>query len=329
MTDEIQELHPHLIAIDELDRSAVQGLYSNDITQYTKITKLTIQKFLEGCMKAKGQFRKFFDRFATFTVGYHVNEALDKDDPHARHLQISRYFDRTREFPPQIFIQDGGYPYVPASLGGFTAGINTRDRRGTQMIRVMDVVEIPIEITCAATKEQQLEDMMAFLSAAFGQYQRWLCNYVLRPAKNKHGLYYEVRIPLTHNMGPKSHTSSHGDPREQMWQATCSMTVEFENSAYIKYTADPRYVLSEMGGPTIEAPNKIRIYTDCMFRVSKLPYPIRVYSDDSRVAIISAMQTHYVIKPKRLGTFKILVAKGTVEAPSTILTEKQVEVIAG
>ena len=328
MTDEIQELHPHLIAIDEMDRSAVGGLYAHDITQYPKIAKLTLQKFLEGCMKPNGQLRKFFDRFATFTIGYHVNEEL-KEGTHERHLQISRYFDRTAEYPPQIFIQDDGYNYVPASLGGFTAGFNSRDRDGNQIIRVMDVVEIPIKFTCAAIREQQAEDLAAFMSAAFGQYQRWLCNYVLKPQPNKHGLYYEVRIPLTHTISPKTHSALHNDPREQMWQVTCSMTIEFENSTYIKYVADPRYVPDKMSGPTIEAPERVRIYTDVLFKISKMPYPIRVYSSDSKVALISNMQTHFVISPKRLGTFKIMVAKGPTAAPDSVLTEKEVEVIAG
>ena len=329
MTDEVQELFPHLIAIDELDISATGGLYAHDITQYPKIAKLTIQKFLEGCMRPNGQLRPFFDRFATFTVDYHVNEKLDPDDRGKRHLQIARYFARSAEYPPQIFIQDSGYEYTPASLGGLTYGKNTRTKNGMQMVRVMDVIPLPIQITCAAVDEQQVEDLTAFLTAAFGQYQKFLCNHVLSPQKNRKGLYYEVRIPLTHSVGSKSHSALHGDPRDQMWQQTFSMTVEFENSSFIKYPADPRYVPAEVTAPVIEVSDKIRIYTDVLFRVAKMPYPIRVYSNDSRIAVISPMQTHYVISPKRLGTFKIMVAKGAPEAPNSILTEKQIEVVAG
>ena len=329
MTDQTQELFPHLIALDDLDVDAISGLYAGDINQYPKIAKLTLQKFLEQCIKATGQLRKFFDRFASYTIGYHVNEKLDTEDRHKRHMQISRYFEGTAEYPPQIFIQDNGYHYAPASLGGFTAGVNTRNKHGTQIIRVMDVVELPIEFTCAATTEAQVEDLTAFLSNAFGQYQRWLCTYVLRPRENRKGIYYEVRIPLTHDVGAKSHTSLHQDPRKQMWQQSCSLLVEFENSSFIQYVADPRYVSAETASPVIEAPDKVRIYTDNLFRVSKMPYPIRVYSDDSRVAIISEMQTHYMISPKRLGTFRIMVAKGAPGAAQSILTEKQVDVVAG
>jgi hypothetical protein len=329
MTDELQELFPHLIPIDELDTSAQGGLYAHDITQFPKIAKLTIMQFLVGCLHPKGELRRFFNRFATFTVDYHVNEQLDSENAHERNLQISRYFEGTAEHPPQIFIQDGGYPYTPASLGGLTYGKNTRTKNGMQMVRVMDVVPIPIEITCAATNEQQVEDLTAFLTAAFGQYQKFLCNHVLSPQKNTKGLYYEVRIPLTHNVAPKSHTSLHGDPRKQMWQQNFSMTVDFENSSFIGYNAGPKYNPADVAAPTIQVPDKVRIYTDMMFQINKMPYPVRVYSDDSRIAVISPMQTHYVISPKRLGTFKIIVAKGVPEDPNTILTEKQVEVVAG
>ncbi len=328
MTDEIQENFPHLIKFDDLDASAIEGLYHGDITQYLKITKITLQKYLEQCLKPDGQFRKFFDRFATFTVGYVVNEALAADRAE-RHIQVARYFASMREFPPQIFIQDTGYDYSPASLGSLTEGVNARTRDGQQIVRVMDVIPIGIEVACAATDEQQIEDLAAFLSAAFGQYQRFTCNYILHPPPNDRGIYWEVRIPLTHSISAKSHSALHDDPRDQLWQVSCSMTVEFENSTYIKYRADPRYVQDEMKSAQVEIPSKIRFGQQAMFRVTQMPYPVRVYSDDSNIAVIYNMKTHFVAQPKRLGKFKILVAKGGAKKKVDIVATKEVEVVAG
>jgi hypothetical protein len=194
MTTDLQRKLPHFIEVDDLDRSAIQGLYSTDITQYLKITKLTIQKYLENCIHENGQFRKFFNHFASFTTEFVVNESLERDSSQ-RHLQIARYYSSMREAPPQIFIQDSGYEYAPSSMGGLTSGINSMDKNRTQIVRVMDVVPIPIEIVCAATDEQQIEDLAAFVTAAFGQFQRFTCGYILHPPISNKGIYWEVRIP--------------------------------------------------------------------------------------------------------------------------------------
>jgi len=328
MTDEIQEKFPHLIQVDDLEASAIKGLYAKDRTQYLKITKLTLQKFLEACLRPGGQFYPYMSQTCSFMIDYHINESLPRNSED-RHLQIARYFEGMAEAPPQIFIQDGGYTYTPASLGSLTEGFNTRDKNGTQVTRIMDVVPIPIEIVCASLDEQQIEDMIAFVSAAFGQDQRYTCNYVLRPPWDQSGVYWEVRVPLQHTPGPKSHSTFKGDPRDQLWQASISMTVEFENSSYRKYLADPRYQGVRAWNMELTAPNKVRIGSKVMFSIRDMPYPVRVYSDNSKIAIVRSMQTQYMITPKRLGTFKIIVTKRTAEAPGAVIGEKEVEVVSG
>lgn len=317
---------PHFVRLDQMSKSAIQGLYAQDITQYLKVTKLTIQKYLEACVHPKGQFRPFFDKFATFMANYVVNESLD-DDPQARHLQISRFFPRMRENPPQIFIQDNGYEYTPASLGSLTAGWNTKTKDGVQIVRIMDVVSIPITITCAALGEQEIDDLLAFMSAAFGQFQRFTCNYILSPERKGQGVYWEVRIPLRHSISAKTHTALHADPRDQLWQATCSMEVEFENSTYIQYNAAPQ---GEPGsGPmTIHLPDRVPLAGHVPFTIQKMRYPISVRSTDERVAVIYSRGTSYTIRPKRIGKFKIMVTKtGIGGNPETPLIEKDVEVV--
>lgn len=331
LADEPVRPKPHFIRVDHLEESAVKGLYSHDITQYLKITKLTIQKYLEACIHKEGQFREFFDRFATFSVGYVVNENLS-DDPSDRHLQIARYFSGAREAPPQIFIRDGGYTYTPASLGSLTDGWNTQSVDGTQVVRVMDVVPIPIEITCASTKEQEVDDLIALMSAAFGQFQRFTSNYILHPPREyKAGqrIYWEVRIPLQHSIAPKSHSSLHNDPKDQLWQATCNMEVEFENSTYMKYRAGPRYS-PKNSHFLIDIPDKVPLTKQTMFALRDMPYPVNVYSDDSRIAVVRRTATRFVIKPKKLGTFKLLITTGVAKKgtkDNMVIAEKEITII--
>jgi len=324
-TDEVRP-KPHFVRLDHLSQSAVKGLYAKDITQYLKITKLTLQKYLEACIHPEGQFREFFKNFATFTTNYVVNEALS-DDPQARHLQIARFFSGMRESPPQIFIQDNGYEYVPASLGSLTAGWNTRTEEGVQIVRIMDVVPVPVTITCATQSEQEIDDLIAFISAAFGQFQRFTCNYILSPSGSGQGVYWEVRIPLKHSISPKSHAALHNDPRDQLWQASCTMEVEFENSTYIQYNAAPRAQPGE-GTMQVVLPDRIPLTRHVPFSIQKMQYPVKVYSSDERIAVIFSRGTSFTISPKRVGRFKVMIMKVGVGGNSNIpLIEKEVEVV--
>lgn len=324
-TDEVRP-KPHFVRLDELSQSAIRGLYAKDITQYLKITKLTLQKYLEACIHPEGQFREFFKNFATFTANYVVNEALS-EDPQARHLQIARFFTGARENPPQIFVQDNGYEYTPASLGSLTAGWNTRTKEGVQIVRIMDVIPIPVTLTCATQSEQEIDDLIAFMSAAFGQFQRFTCNYILAPPRNGQGVYWEVRIPLKHSISPKSHAALHNDPRDQLWQATCSMEVEFENSTYIQYNAAPK-TQPGFGAMRLELPDRIPLTRHVPFTIQKMRYPLKVYSSDERIAIIFSRGTSFTIKPKRIGKFKVMVMKTGIGGDlTTPLLEKEVEVV--
>jgi hypothetical protein len=326
MTKDIQTKHPHFIELDKLDKAAVRGLYANDFTQCLKVTKATLQMYMEHCLQEGGLFYDLFKKFATFTAHFVVNEALERDND-ARHIQIARYYSSMREYPPQIFIQDNGYNYEPSSLGGLTEGYNARDKNHTQVIRFMDVLEIPIDIVCASTNEQEIEDMIAFVTLAFGQFQKLTCGHYLSPPKNQHGIYYQVRIPLTFSVGSKSHAALHGDPRLQLWQATISMTVEFENSSFAQYKAKESYVPSNKT-TSLNIPDKVLFNKKTYFTVSHIPYPIRVYSDNSKVAVVQPSKTAYVLWPKKLGTCKILVAKGQPNTGHSIVTSKDVTIVA-
>jgi hypothetical protein len=322
---------PHFIRTDLLDSSAIQGLYSQDITQYLRVTKYTIQKYLEACLHPDGQFHHVFERFAKFSAQYTVNESLSQD-PQVRSIQISRYFSRMSENPPQIIIQDGGYEYQPASLGSLTAGWNTCTKEGIQIIRIMDVVKIPITITCAATDEQSIEDLTAIMTMAFGQFQKMTCNYILCPPVNQQRVYWEVRIPLKHRIDVKSHAALHGDPTNQLWQVNCNLEVEFENSTYLQYSAAPRFE-SQQGTMAVAVPSRIPLARETVFSIAQMPYPVFCYSNDSRIALVRPTGTQFTIRPKRLGTFKLLVCQGPVSTGVTlpgknpILAEKEITVV--
>jgi hypothetical protein len=83
----------------------------------------------------------------------------------------------------------------------------------------------------------------------------------------------------------------------------------------------------------IYVPDKIPLVRETSFRIAQMPYPINCYSDDSRVALVIPNGTHFTIRPKRLGKFKLLVCKTTITTGHTlpgknpIMAEKEITVV--
>ena len=303
---------PQFIRMSPLDQSTLAALATKDPTQFLRAAKLILRQYLQECVAATGQFRKFFDKIATYTIGYHVNEELD-DDMNKRHLQIADFYTQVSERPPQIFIQDGGYEYKPSSLGSLSAGWNMNTRDGHQSARVLDVVPIPIEITCVAQDVQEVEDLAAFLSAAFGQLCRFTNNYIIRPDTTS-GAYWELRIPLVHTISPKSHSALHEHPELQFWQITCNATFVYENSVFLQYRSQPRY-LSQRGDLTLTVPTSLVLGQEHAISLVNRPKPAAVYSDDSRIAVVQQRGFEWIIYPRCVGTFNLMVTR--ISGPDT------------
>lgn len=313
---------PTFIRMDPLDQSTLSAMASHDVTQYLRVTKLALRQYLQECLRMDGQFREFFDKVASYTIGYHVNEELP-DDLHEKHIQVAAYWEGMTERPPQIFIQDGGYEYKPSSLGSLAAGWNMRTKDGHQQVRVMDVIPIPITISCVALSVQEIEDLAAFLSAAFGQLNRFTLNYYLKPQTDQYGAYWEVRIPLTHRISPKSNSPVHGDPKLQFYSIDCSIEVEFENSIFMQYRSKPDYVFSRKD-MVFDVPSTIRLGQDQPITLIYHQDPISVYSSDARIASIRKSGNGWTIYPRRSGTFNVVVSRivGDNQGPEVLASQE-------
>jgi hypothetical protein len=80
-------------------------------------------------------------------------------------------------------------------------------------------------------------------------------------------------------------------------------------------------------------PDRIPLNRETTFRIAQMPYPVHCYSDDSRVAIVIPNGTHYTIRPKRMGTFKLLVCRAATTTGQVlpnkypIMSEKEITVV--
>lgn len=314
------------ITPDDLARSDIDALYVGDATRYTNVAKLTLQKFFEACLRPDGQFRTFFNRFASYTCNYVVNENFDKNEKR-KLIQIARFFEDLSEFPPQIFIQDRGYTYTQASLGGLTAGWNDRTRSGAQIVRVMDSIDLPLEVTCATLSETAADDLQGFLNLALGNQQKFLCGWVLKPSARIEGAYWELILPLTYEMGAKNRTGFHNDPKKQIYTFTCSVNTIFENSTYMTYNAAPIFDLANKKFEIV-VPTKITLNSVVPIQLLNTPLPLEIYSNNSKIALVGQKQTTYFIYPKRLGKFKLIIAAPKADDKEQLIyAEKEMEVV--
>jgi len=319
----------NFIKTDDLDRSYIDALKAGNDTRYLSLTKYTVQKYLEACLRSDGQFRPFFDKFAVFTGGFVVNENFNGLNDNQRHLQIARYMSQIKSMPPQIFIQDEGYTHTSSGLGGLSAGWNERTPDGAQIVRVTGIAEIPLAITYSVVQDETaVDDMIGFFEAAFGDYQKFLCGWVLRPASPIDGAYWEVRIPLSGwSVGAKSNSPVIGSSGEDViWSVTVSITFDFENSSYITYRAAPIADLYNAEF-TVAVPSSIPINSVIPIEMGHMPYPVDVYSSDIRVALIDQEGSKYFIRPKRPGVFNLIISKrGGTDRTKQVYTEKEIRV---
>jgi hypothetical protein len=316
------------IRIDPLAQTALSGLAERDITRYIEIVKFALQRYLEECLSQEGQFRKFFDHFASFTTGYIINQNFD-NDPDKKHFQIARYFDDVKERPPQIFIQDNGHEYHPAGLGGIDEGWNLRSPNGQQVIRVVDVVTIKCQLTGVALSETDINNIDAFLSLAFGSRQFLTCGYILQPKPDpNHPTYWEVRLPLKFNLGGKKHTPLHEDPRQQLWSITCDMDVVYENSVYMTYANQPHYDF-QRGSLSVTVPSTIRLGQDVPILLSQAPPRFMCYTSDPKIAVVNKTNLSFTLKPRQPGTCTLFVTseEGKTQGPSRIMYQQNITVV--
>jgi len=319
---------PKFFRLSPLDQTSLTAMANRDHTQYLKTIKLALVQYMKAYLMPGGQFRKFADNLASYTIGYTINEELS-GDPNERGLQIAAYYDDMREQLPQIFIQDNGYEYKSDSLGSLAAGWNMLTRDGHQAIRVLDAIEVPIDIHLVALSIQEVEDLISFMHIAFGQSQRLTVNYYLEPESPQQGVYWVVRLPLQHSISAKTHTPLHGSARQQIWQATCSLTVNFENSVFLQYRSQPQYT-SKRGDPGLTFPSTIPLGQERAVSLLNYPEPITVYSDDNRIAVVQQSRREWIVYPRRVGTFNLIVksTKPTQSSNANILLQQSVEVRA-
>ena len=192
----------------------------------------------------------------------------------------------------------------------------------------MDSVDIPIEITCAALDETTIDDLQGFLSLAFGAQQKWLGGWVLKPSRQVEGAYWELILPLTFEVGPKSHAGFHNDPQKQIHSFTCNLPIIFENSTYMTYKAAPVFDMANKSFEIV-VPTKITLNSAVPITLLNTTLPLEIYSSDSRIALIGLKQTTYFIYPKRLGRFTLVIAKPrtTSDENQLIYAEKEMEVV--
>jgi hypothetical protein len=309
--------------------TALSGLGNRDITRYLELTKLIIQRYLEECWRPDGQFRKFFDRYAGFMGGFIVNENLDQD-PEKRHIQIARYFDEMQEAPAQIFIQTTGHKYHPSGLGNIADGWNLRDAEGNQVIQLTDIVTVPVQITCAALSLAEIDNLAASMAAVFGEFQILTCGYVLRaePTPESHS-QWEVRLPRSFSIDGMRHDKYHDQPTSQIWSVQCNLDCVLENSVLMQYRAQPKFDFAE---PTFSlvVPSTLRLHQDLTIPLGYYPPRSVFYSNDPRIAVVYQYNESLVIKPRRLGTFTLMVTAedGPIDTGPRIIQQTTHTVVA-
>jgi len=102
----------------------------------------------------------------------------------------------------------------------------------------------------------------------------------------------------------------------------------FENTTYLQYRAKP-LAQEKLGTLQLIVPDRVAVNRSVPVNILNMPRTLRVFSDNSRVATVEINQTSFIIRPKRPGTFNLILelpSESNNQLSSAIKT-KEIEVV--
>lgn len=273
-----------------------KGAETPQLSRWEHLAKLAISDYLQSCLT--GDRKAFFDNFAPYSAAWTVrsNVTWTAENPFDRAIQIKRYFEDTKQSPPQILIRTTGYELQNMNLGSFSHGTASGS---TQKVAIINSTQVGVELACVALDPDGLSLLLHFLEMAFGPTCRYLINYLLVPSDESRR-NWAVTLPLKWSIGQTTDVQLGDDRKQRMWSSTVSGTVDVEVGSWATYeqTFSAKYLTSAT--TAIDFPATVRVGTTTPLRISgDVPAGVRWHVNDFRLAVITASESLFA---KRVGS---------------------------
>lgn len=317
----------------EIPMSSAQAQSAKAEARVRQTVKSAMQAYLAQFLDGNGPKRHLLEDAAPFAVQFEtgISGAQDPDDPLVIGVQLARKWASLRKMFPAIIIIDTSCEVKSSGMGGLQQGRRIPKAGGdTEAIIVQTVMaKVGIQLMVGALGETDASDLCDVLRYILIELTVLTRGHVINPGKPSDR--WEVRLPMTVGMEGLEQQTIADDSRDSFWSSSISLEVDFEGEIQhiIHHPADPGIfdTIANSGqseGVTIDVPSEISMHDRPRVRVNFIPAWTSVVSDDRRVAVIDE---NYVIHPKRLGTFNILVLKDAPgDAQPVTLSSKSITV---
>jgi len=329
-----------------VSKSQKEAVSSASYARSKSIVKAAIQHYINTWFDELGRNRILMTDISPQSIQFILDKNFDEnEDITKRPIQIARWFDELKERLPCILIMDGGATYIASSLGDYDRSEVVAP--GEYRLRSTLTMKVPVELTIGSEDPETTDSIISMLAFIFGSARRLGGGNTLHSQDpNDH---WEVRLPMSNiSFGNISNQNITEDQKDSIWTSTVSLELDFEDTLVFGYTLDftnDNYTVSDLSGygssapltgyvadvsiadtlvPLITAPATIRLNSPHALQVSRISYLHNVYIDNPGVATIDP--STFIITPKRLGTFKVLVAL-TREGTPNILTTHEFQVV--
>lgn len=262
-----------------------KGAETPQLNRWEHLAKLAVSDYLQSCLT--GDRREFFNTFAPYSTSWTVrdNVTWTSENPFDRAIQIKRYFEDTKQLPPQILIRTTGYEIQSLNLGSFSYGVKSGD---DQKVAIINTTQVGIEFACAALDPDGLSLLLHFLETAFGPACRYLINYLLVPADSSRKNWC-VTLPLTWSVGQTSDVPLGDDRKQRMWSTTFSGSVSVEVANWATYTQNYESLFLTSASTAIDFPSSVKVGTVTPLGITGyMPAGAKWHVNDFRLAIITA-----------------------------------------
>lgn len=265
------------------------------------------------------------------------------DEENTRKVQVARFVESLNRKFPAILLIDGGFQSRTAGLGDIQGG---KVIEGIQFDYdlVTDLV-VSLEIMIIAEDDATCNDLSSLVASTLGPPLRRFGggNHIV---SNDPENDWQITLPLGNSISALSRTPMGDDPQNQIWTASMSLEVQYDNTTNMRTGVPVRRGFDSLGSegagmieytidnqpgnePEFGGPNQIRVRNPTRF-------PVELPSTGTEIMVkpkwklsvsdwrIATLDSHtMVLRPKRIGSITLRL----FDENGDIIASKDVEIV--
>lgn len=292
-------------------KSVAEAVNQSSHDRLKTLAKSALHSYIASFLDTSGVNRSLITATSPAGLTFVTDKSLqDSKDPLYRPTQLARMYNEIREKLPSILIIDAGFHWIPSGLGGGLERASNVGGKWQGYYRVTG--QVPVTVAVVSGDQETTDMLQNILLLLFDPLRNISGGSRLYSGKSEDS--WEVRLPLTFEVGTNTPENYEGDPKGQTWSATIDVVLDVEDQIAIEMDMATASIggfnvnnqnFSTDNAPSIIAPDTVRLQ-DGAFTIQITGFDPRIHRvvlDDPSVASLD-LDTGQVF-PRRTGSFNI------------------------